>query len=151
MTNLGKWSSTTLTTVMSTELNSLANGSSVSTLGNTGPYDNTSNLNVYADIEVNLASLSPTSGATISLFILSSVDGSNYPAQSTSDVQLTSTQLLTTIPIGITASTAQRIPVRQVVIPPTKFQIVLLNNSGVALASSGNTVKFLSYSVNLNG
>lgn len=148
MANLGKWSSTSLTTVMSTELNSVSNNTLTASASS---FDNTTNLNLYADIEINLASLSPSAGAYISLFIAESVDGTNFPSQSLADFQLTATQNLITLPIGTTAATAQRICCRQVVIPPAKFFIYFMNQTGVALGASGNTVKFLTYSLNLNG
>lgn len=148
MANIGKWQSPTLTTVMSTELNSLANGSAATSAS---AVDNTTALAMYADIEFNLASLSPTGNPSVSLYIAESVDGTNFPSQSTADFQLTSTQLLCVVPIGTTAATAERVVVRQVLIPPAKFNIILLNSTGVSLNASGNTVKFLTYSINLNG
>lgn len=151
MTSLGKWTSTTLTTVMSTELNTLSSATTATTVGNTGPFDNTGNLNIYADIEINLASFSPAAGAYVALYILEAVDGTDYPGQSASDLRLTATQQLCVIPIGITASTAQRVVIRNIEIPPTKFNFVFDNQTGASLASSGNTVKLLTYSLNLNG
>jgi len=149
MANIGKWNTPrAVATVMSTELNSLANGSQASS---SATYANQTNLDLYADIEVLLASLSPSTGAYISLYVLESIDGTNFPAQSAADLRLTSTQLLCTIPIGTTAATAQRVVVRNVLLPPAVFTLVLDNQTGVALNASGNTVKFAAYNVNLNG
>ncbi|MGE5165130.1 MAG: hypothetical protein ACM3IH_14050 [Sphingobacteriales bacterium] len=114
-------------------------------------YDNATNLNIYVDIEVNLASLSPASGAYVALYIAEQADGTNYPAPSAADMRLSQTQLLCIIPVGTTASTAQRVVVRNVVIPPASFKIYLDNQCGVALAASGSTVKFLAYNINGNG
>jgi hypothetical protein len=149
MANVGKWNSPRgVQTVMSTELNSVTNTSMTQS---SSSYDNTVNLDIYVDVEINLAAISPGSGAYVALWIEESVDGTNFPAQSASDLRLTSTQLLCSIPIGVTASTAQRVVARQVVIPPAKFFINFDNQAGVSLASSGNTVKFLPYNTNLNG
>jgi hypothetical protein len=149
MANIGKWNAPrAVATVMSTELNSLG---SATMQKSTTPYDNTTNLDIYVDIEVNLASLSPAAGAFVALYVGESVDGTNFPAQSGVDMRLTTTQLLVSIPIGVTAATAQRVVVRNVVIPPAKFDVYLDNQAGVALNASGNTVKFLAYDVNLNG
>jgi hypothetical protein len=148
MANIGKWNAPTVTTVLSTGLNSLANNT-MSAASST--ISNASNLDIYVDVEVLLASLSPTAGAFVALYILEAVDGTNFPAQSDADLRLTSTQLLCTIPIGTTAATAQRAAVRNIVIPPGSFQIKLDNQAGVALNASGNTVKFNTYDVNLNG
>jgi hypothetical protein len=113
--------------------------------------NNQTNLDIYCDIEVALASLSPTSGAYVAIYILESVDGTNFPAQSDADLRLTGSQLLSVIPIGTTASTAQRVVARNVVIPPNAFQLKLDNQTGVALNASGNTVKIDTYNFNLNG
>lgn len=148
MTNIGKWNAPSVTTVLSTGLNSLSNNT-MSAASST--ISNASNLDMYVDVEVNLASLSPTTGAYVSLYILESVDAINFPAQSDVDLRLTSSQLLCVIPIGTTAATAQRVVARNIIIPPGSFQIKLDNQAGVALNASGNTVKFNTYDINLNG
>lgn len=148
MANIGKWNAPSVTTVLSTGLNSLSNNTMSSA---SSTISNASNLDIYVDVEVLLAALSPTSGAFVALYILEAVDGTNFPAQSDADLRLTTTQLLCIIPLGTTASTAQRVAVRNLVIPPGSFQIKLDNQSGVALASSGSTVKFNTYDLNLNG
>lgn len=148
MANIGKWNAPSATsTILSTELNSLGNN----TMTAASPaIANQTNLDIYVDIEVNLASLSPSAGAYVSLYILEAVDGTNYPAQSDADTRLTSTQLLCVVPIGTTAATAQRVAVRNVVIPPGSFKIKLDNQTGVALNATGNTVKWNAYDVNGN-
>src|SRR5215469_2189037 len=99
MTNIGKWtlSGVGLTTVLSTGLNSLTNAT-MSAASST--YDNSANLDLYVDIEVVLASLSPAAGAYVSIYVWESVDGTNFPAQSDADLRLTTTQLLVSIPVG---------------------------------------------------
>jgi len=149
MANIGKWNApSATTTVLSTGLNSLTSGT-MSAASST--ISNQTNLDIYVDVEVALAALSPTTGAYVALYILEAIDGSTFPAQSDADLRLTTTQLLTVVPIGTTASTAQRVAVRNVVIPPGAIQIKLDNQTGVALNASGNTVKFNAYDFNLNG
>lgn len=150
MTSIGKWSlsGVGLTSVLTTGLNSLGNNT-MSAASST--YDNSTNLDLYVDIEVVLAALSPTTGAYVAIYIWESPDGSNFPAQSDADLRLTSTQLLCVIPTGVAASTAQRITARNIMLPPGKIQFKLDNQTGVSLAASGNTVKVLPYNYNLNG
>ena len=148
MANIGKWNAPSLTTILTTELNSLGSGSQSAA---SAAVANQTNLDIYVDIEVVLGALSPTTGAYVALYILEAVDGTNYPAQSAADLRLTTSQLLVSIPIGTTASTAQRVVARNVMIPPGSFKIILDNQTGVALAASGNTVKFNAYDFNLNG
>jgi len=100
---------------------------------------------------VALASLSPTAGAYVAIYVWEAADGTNFPAQSDADLRLTSTQLLCTLPVGTTATTAQRVVARNILLPPAKIQFKLDNQTGVALNASGNTVKVLPYNYNLNG
>jgi len=149
MANRGIWSlfGSNPTTVLSTGLNSLAPAGTVVS----ATYANQTNLDLYCDVEVNLASLSPTAGAYVSIYILAAIDGSNFPAQSAADLRLTTTQLFCTVPIGTTASTAQRVAVRNLLLPPQPVQFVFDNQTGATLNAAGNTVKIDAYSFNLNG
>lgn len=149
MANIGKWNTpSAVVTVLSTELNALGIGamSAASTA-----IANQTNLDMFCDLEVNLAALSPTAGARIDIYILESVDGTNYPAQSAADLRLTVSQLLASIPIGTTAATAQRVVARIPSLPPASFKLVADNQAGVALGATGNTIKILTYNTNLNG
>ncbi len=150
MASIGKWSlsGVGITTVLSTGLNSLGNNT-MSAASST--YDNSANLDLYVDIEVVLASLSPAAGSYVAIYVWESPDGTNFPAQSDADLRLTATQLLITIPTGVTASTGQRIVARNVIIPPAKLQFKLDNQTGVSLGATLNTVKILPYDMNLNG
>lgn len=149
MVSIGKWNAPSATvSVLTTELNSLSNNAMMAA---SAAIANQTNLDMYVDIEVVLASLSPSAGAYVALYIALAVDGTNYPAPSAADMRLSSTQLLCVIPTGVAASTAQRLAARNVVIPPGTFKIYLDNQTGVALGASGNTVKINPYNVNLNG
>lgn len=149
MAGIGKWGTGVgLTTVLSTGLNSLANNT-MSAASST--IANQTNLDLYCDIEVALASLSPATGAYVAIYILESVDGTNFPAQSDADLRLTTTQLLAVIPLGTATTTAQRVAARNILLPPNAFQLKLDNQAGVALNASGNTVKIDTYNFNLNG
>lgn len=148
MANIGKWNAGSVSSVLTTELDGLTSGTMSAA---SGAYDNATNLNIYADIEVNLGSASPAAGAYVALYIAERADGTNYPAQASADMRLSSTQLLAVIPIGVTASTPQRVVARNVVIPPESFKLYLDNQTGANLAANGNTVKILTYNINGNG
>jgi hypothetical protein len=113
-------------------------------------YANQTNLDLYCDVEVNIGALSPSAGAYVAIYILAAVDGTNFPAQSDADLRLTTTQLFCVIPIGTTASTAQRVAARNLLLPPQPVQFKLDNQTGATLPS-GWTVKIDAYSYNLNG
>jgi hypothetical protein len=152
MANIGKWSlsGAGLTTVLSgATLNALG---SATMSAASATYTNQTNLDLYCDLEVFLDTLSPAAGAFVSIYILGAIDGSNFPAQSAADLRLTTTQLLCNIPVGTTASTTQRVMVRNILLPPQPIQFKLDNQTGVALAATNNnTVKIEAYSYNLNG
>jgi|SRR5215472_18247420 len=153
MANIGKWIGGanppgTPLTVLSTGLNSLSNATMSAA---SATLDNSVNLDLYCDVEVVLASLSPTAGAYVTIYIWEAPDGTNFPAQSDADLRLTNTQVFVSIPIGTTAATAQRVTARNIALPPAKVQFKLDNQTGVALNASGNTVKIITYNMNLNG
>lgn len=149
MANIGKWNApSAVVTVLTTELNALANNTMAAV---SAAVANQTNLDVYSDWELVLASLSPTAGAHVDVYIAEAVDGSNYPADAAATMRLQASQLLCTFGLGITAATAQRTVVRNVVIPPGTFKIYLDNQSGVALGATSNTLKMIPYNVNLNG
>src|SRR5215472_3707546 len=152
MANRGIWSlfGSNPTTVLSgATLNALAGGSMSAA---SATYNNQTNLDLYCDVEVYLDPLSPSAGAHVDIYILAAIDGTNFPAQSAADLRLTTTQLLCSIPIGTTASTAQRVAVRNVPLPPQPVQFKLDNQTGGTLAANNNnTVKIDTYCYNLNG
>lgn len=122
-------------TVLTTELNSLANGG-FSAVGSA--YDNTTNLDQWAACEINLASLNPTTGAYLQLFLVQSLGGTNYedPPSSTNPGYHMSVAVVSLT----TGSATKRAATPMFRIPPGKWKFVLLNKSNVALAASGNTV-----------
>jgi len=149
MANIGKWNTpSSVASVLTTELNSLGSGSMSAA---SGAINNDTNLDIYVDLELVLASLSPTAGAFVAIYIAEAIDGTNYPAPSAADQRLQTNALLCTFALSTTAATAQRLVARNVVIPPGKFKIYLDNQAGVAFGASGNTLKMLPYNVNLNG
>lgn len=121
---------------VSTELNSLANGafSAVS-----GIYDNTTNLDEWGAFLINLASLLPTTGAYIQIFLDDSLDGTNFE-DAPSATNPGAHQLVATVSLNVTTSAKVAItaPFR---LPPGKMKWVFKNSAGVAFAASGNTGK----------
>lgn len=149
MANIGKWNTpSSIVSVLTTELNSLANGSMSAA---SGAINNDTNLDMYGDLELNLGALSPTAGGYVSVYIAEAPDGTNYPAPSAADQRLQTNALLCTFAVSTTASTAQRLVARNVLLPPGKFKLYVDNQSGGAMAASGNTLKLLPYNLNLNG
>jgi len=149
MANIGQWGDlSSPVSLLTTELNSLSNNAASAA---SSAIANQTNLDVYADIELVLGSLSPAAPNYCTLYILEAIDGTNYPSATAAVIRNQPSQILCTFPLDTTAATAQLVVVRNVVLPPGSFKVVLDNQAGVALNASGNTVKMITYNVNLNG
>ena len=143
-----KWSAAAITTLSSTELNSLA--SAAGALG--VEYDNATNDYPFGIFELTVTfGSAPTAGKTVDLYLIPATDGTNYSttingaggyAQSTSYVGSFPLQAVTTL---------QRLNVGGIgargtlFLPPTKFKAYILNTSGVAFPASGSTLKMVAY------
>ena len=119
------------------------------------------NNNVPQAIEID-AAISWTTGTAandkaIYFFLARSIDGTNYesgpPAVGTSDAAFTfsnspvgtspsATDLLYLGAIAIVGQSESHRKVFRVFSPPAKFILIALNYSGIALASSGNSVQY---------
>jgi hypothetical protein len=135
-----KWSTTALTTLLSTELNSLATNTG-SNLGT--EFDNTTTGYFWGDFELVVTfGVAPTADTTVDLYLIPALDGTNY-CDGGNSVLPVNTQRGQW---SLRNVTSMRLPIHAVMLPPCKFKIfVFNNNSGQAFAGSGNTVKMLSY------
>lgn len=137
MPNAIKWeaSSTSRGNVLTTELNSLANAA-YSAVGT--EIDNSANLDQWGSLLINLASLNPTSGAYLQVYLVPATDGTNYddaPSSTNPAFQMLVGQVAVA-----TGTATKRISTPWFRLPPTKFKCVLQNGTGVALGATGNTV-----------
>lgn len=131
----------TNTTLLSTELNSLANNTFSSASSALNNVFATSNLNGYlqADIELVLAAYTgtPTAGSSINGWFILSIDGTNYET-ATSAIARAPDFI---IPVDATASGPLRRTIQRVPIPVGNFKVMASNNGlGLTLAASGNTI-----------
>lgn len=134
-----KYEAASIATLLSTELNSLANGSAA--LG--AEYNNSSNLYLWGAFELAVTfGSAPTAGSLINLYFEIAADGSNY-----SDDQSISSAYIGGFPLRNVTS-AQRVPLAlgmsgPIWLPPTKFKVRAVNNSGQSFPSSGSTIKMV--------
>ena len=147
--DLGKWNAPTSQTLLSTELNSLANNTH-SDSGQT--LTNDISLAIYGDCEVYYqANAAPNTGGSVQVWLRTAYDGSNY-AHVTAE---SSAQVLFVAGLSSNLATPslaeQRVVVRNLVFPPMRFRLNLANHSGVTMKSSGSTVRCALYHVNTNG
>jgi hypothetical protein len=135
------WTSYAATqTYLTTELNALTDGSNK--IG--AAIDNTTDLALFMDVELYLASFTPVSPAFINLYLIPSVDGTNYEDGGDSVDPLQGVQKYTR---GLsTTATAKLAVYPRIILPPGLFKLLLMNESGASLAASGNTLKYRTYS-----
>jgi hypothetical protein len=122
--------------VLTTELNSLGNGS-FSALGTA--YDNSSGLYVLGRLVFTLASLNPTAGAYVQPFMVPAVDGTNYD-DAPSSTQPGGHHLLPFVNLATGAAT-KLASTPAFDLSPDKLKFNCLNGAGVAFGATLNTVK----------
>lgn len=130
--------------VLTTELNSLADGN-VSALSS--EQTNASTLDIFGDLQLDLASLTIASTAAyVGVYFVPSVDGTNYPDWTSGAYANYMAQYLVGIILvkNVSATTA-RANGSGMALPPGKFKVALRNATGAALAASGNTLGIRDY------
>lgn len=132
MANTYRKYSASVTNLLTTELNSLANaGSAVST----SEYDNTTNRYIDGEIEVNLAAAAANAGY-VSVYL---IEGNTTGNLATYAV-LQNARKIGDVKLNGTTAVRKRLQVPGIA-PFSKA--VVYNGSGGALAASGNTVTML--------
>jgi hypothetical protein len=135
-----------ITTIASTEANSLANAAGV--LG--AEYDNSAGLYMFGLFELNVTfGSAPTAGNTVDLYLIPAPDGTNYDdAVTGAGGSAPITCFVGGFPLRA-VTTAQKIPVghglSMINLPPCKFKAFVLNRSGQAFPASGSTLKMIPY------
>lgn len=134
-----KWvAPTAVANFMTTELNALATGSSAEV-----EYNNTSGLKLYALAELYFTHGSaPTADTTHDLYVKIAPNGTDYEDGSASRPPANGS-LGSFVCDAVTS--AQRKTVRDIVLYPGKNKIMVKNNSGQAMAGSGNIMNLYIY------
>ena len=134
-----KWAGapTDRSTVLTTELNSLASGSRT----NVGTeIDNSANLDTYGFLKLAVTfGTNPSAGAYVEIHMLMALDGTNYPDGSSSVDPGADTTILT-IPI-LASTSAQSKQIGPFLLPPSKIKFILVNQTGQAFPASGSTLR----------
>lgn len=127
-----KWNTPSVagSNIASTTLDSLANGSTSAFI----THDNSTNLDLYANVRVTLGSLTPTTAGSITLRVFATQSG-NAP-DNTGSVGGGDTY---TVPLT-TSTGAKEASFPMVRLYPESCRLCVTNNAGVSLAASGNAL-----------
>lgn len=128
--------------IMTTELNSLTStGSALSSA-----VDNDTDLDLYMDIEgLFTFGTGPTAGSVLEVYLVSSLDATNFEDGSTTGPIVPANGYVGCFVLR-SVTTAQRMIIRGVAVPPTDFKLmVVARTTGQTAAASGNTVRALFY------
>ena len=122
-------------------MNSLADSTSdttgFSTVG--AEIANETNLYQYINLELVIATqgAARSAGGFVTVYINYAADGTTYDDTSNKAF----TELLAVFPLDA-ATTARRLTKTNLPIPPIDFKMLVLNDTGQALAATGNTLKY---------
>lgn len=138
-----KWhNGISVASLLTTELNSLANGAAAITAS---AVDADTDLATHGDFELVVTyGTNPTADSVVDLYLIRQVDGTNYEDGSTTGPILPANGWVGSFTLRA-VTTAQRIIVPKVELPPLDFHVLVVNRSGQAMAASGNTLKLKRY------
>lgn len=142
--NAINWESNpSLTSYLTTELNSLADAANK--LG--AAIDNSAGLDMYADVEISLAAQGSarSAGAYVAVYLIPSADGGTTYAYGGDSLDPGANHLVATVPFDA-ATTARDQLATMIPVPPGHFKLLIQNQTGQALAASGSTVQYRLYS-----
>jgi len=132
-------------TVLTTELNSLANGA-LSAVSAAQDNDTAGLRDLYAQAEIYIAAqgTNRAAGAYVALYLIPELDGTNFG--NTTD-ECAENYFAASVSLDDAATAARYAVVDQVRLPVGDYKVALRNGIGQAFASTGNTVKMRAYSI----
>lgn len=132
--------SAAIASVLTTELDSLASGG---TSAASAALDNGTALDLFADFTLTVATqgAARSAGANIAVYLTQALDGTNYD-----DVHAGTAELVAVFSLDA-ATTARQSSRRDVPISPGLYKLFAVNNTGQALAASGNILEHRMHSI----
>ena len=141
----GTWNPAAITTLLSSELNALANNAGAIGV----EYDNATAklLSAWLEFTVTFES-NPTAGNTVDAYLIMAMDGTNYADYTAGASGYAPWPAMIGSWVLQAKTTVHRLTLGggmggPIALPPTKFKVFLLNKSGVAFPASGSLVKLI--------
>jgi hypothetical protein len=131
-------------TLLTTDLDGLANNarSAASTAFANG---NVTHRQLFGSFELVVAfSSAPVAGKTVDLYLLPTLDGTNY-ADGSASAEPSQTSYGGSFAVR-NVTTAQRLVLVGVPLPASDFKVQLINRAGQAFSASGHALKLAAYS-----
>ena len=136
MATTQKWTRGTADSILTTELNSLANNTNVVKSTAMAPTSSEFTM-VEVELYVTFGS-APTANTAVSVWFLREIDGTNYEDGSSSIIPTRNPDVV----FGVRATTNPQRMIKTCILPPGNFKPMVRNEgTGQAFAASGNTVK----------
>jgi hypothetical protein len=129
-----------IASALTTELDALANAGTSSA---SGAIDNTTNLDLFMDLELHVAAQGSAraTGASVEVYMVMTLDATNY-----GDAIRSTAELVAVFSLDA-ATTARYVHRRDIPIPPANFKLFVYNNTGQALAATSSALKYRTHSV----
>jgi hypothetical protein len=138
---VSKWQGGAATSVLTTELNALANDAGVVSGTITSTRDQHGDLELVATF-----ASAPTADRAVDVYAVRTVDGTDFEDASAS--RPPASGYLGSFAVN-NVGTAQRLICAGVSLPVRDFKLLLVNKSGQAFTASGHTLKFYPYSAGI--
>lgn len=114
--------------------------------------DNSTGLDTHMSVQITLGSATWVIAGFLELYLMDSLDGTNYPTPAGTTRLMTSSFLWSSSQVSVnTTAAALVLPSITGIIPPFKFKMQWNWNGGVTTASSGNSAAFRRFRLNSNG
>jgi hypothetical protein len=147
MATTAKWTTPiTIETVMGADLNSLATAAG-EVAGGASPTNLTADSLMWADLELAVTfGVAPTANSIVECYLVRQIDSTNYEDYTRGASAVGPSNGFAGAFMLRAVTSAQRVILPMVALPPTDFRILLINRSGQTMAASGNTLKMRRYS-----
>ena len=127
---------------MTTELNAIGSstGKAIS-----AAFDNSSDLDLFADLELSVTfASSPVAGAVVELYLLPSIDGGTSYADGSASILPQSSLFVGGFAVRA-VTTAQKMILRGVALPPGFYKYLVQNTTSQAFPATGSTLEANNY------